>query len=320
MTNSKSNFTNENSAIKWMDYFHISKELVHLTYNELEIPGLRLFGMTQPRKAISPLDFHYHENAFEFSFIAQGEMHFYTQGINYNVPGGSVFVSYPNEPHSTNQFPMTPKTLFWFQLDISDPENILFLNPEAARRLIEDLYNIKKHMIATDTKTFSQLMKYIFKLAINEGKRSNIEIASCILIFLQRLIHFAKNESEHRSLDINLALTYIDEHLTEELALEDIAKQCTLSLPQFKLKFKNSVGTSPRDYINKNKIEYSKKLLREGTSITDTAMQLSFNSSTYFATVFKKYTMLTPSEYIARVKTNSLPEDSGFTPPEASTD
>lgn len=236
-------------------------------------------------------------------------MHFYTQEVNYTVPGGSVFISYPDEPHSTNQFPMTPKTLFWFQLDISDLDNFLFLNPDAARNLVNDLYDIQKHMIATDARTSTQLMKYILKLCLNDGKRNNLEIACCLILFLQRLIHFSKKESNTRSLDINLSVNYIKEHITEELELEDVAKQCSLSLPQFKQKFKNTIGTSPREYINKSKIEYSKKLLREGISITDTAMQLSFNSSTYFATVFKKYTMLTPSEYIARVKAASLPAE-----------
>lgn len=31
--------------IEWEDHFQTTKEKVHLTYNELKIPGLRLFGM-----------------------------------------------------------------------------------------------------------------------------------------------------------------------------------------------------------------------------------------------------------------------------------
>ncbi len=83
--------------------FSDTKEKVHLTYNELKIPGLRLFGMLHPLTASAPLRLHIHSSAFEITFVTQGEMAFYTNGKDYTVPGGSAFISYPNEPHSTNQ-------------------------------------------------------------------------------------------------------------------------------------------------------------------------------------------------------------------------
>lgn len=293
--------------IEWEDHFQTTKEKVHLTYNELKIPGLRLFGMLHPLTATEPLRLHIHSHAFEITFVTQGEMAFYTNGIDYTVPGGSAFISYPNEPHSTNQIPLTPKQIYWFQLDISDPENFLFLSPPIARKLIDDLYNINKHMVSTDNKEITQIMKHIYDQCM--GERNSLEIASYIIIFLQRLIYFSQNEIQHRSFDIDLAVSYINEHITEELNLTEIARQSMLSLPQFKQKFKSYTGTSPRNYINIKKIEYSKDLLQNGTSITNTAMQLSFNTSTYFATVFKKYTLLTPSEYVAkcRNKRNASP-------------
>ena len=269
--------------IEWEDHFQTTKEKVHLTYNELKIPGLRLFGMLHPLTASAPLRLHIHSSAFEITFVTQGE------------------------PHSTNQIPLTPKQIYWFQLDISDPENFLFLSPPIARKLIDDLYSIRKHMVNTDNKEITQIMKHIYDQCM--GERNSLEIASYIIIFLQRLIYFSQNEVQHRSFDIDLAVSYINKHITEELNLTEIARQSMLSLPQFKQKFKSYTGTSPRNYINIKKIEYSKDLLRNGTSITNTAMQLSFNTSTYFATVFKKYTLLTPSEYVAkcRNKRNASP-------------
>ena len=300
----------ENQTVQyeeWEDHFLITKEKVHLTYNELKIPGLRLFGMLHQLTASEPLKMHIHSSAFEITFVTQGEMAFYAANKDYTVPGGSAFISYPDEPHSTNQIPLTPKQIYWFQLDISDPENFLFLSPPIARKLIDDLYGIQKHIVSTDNKETTQIMKHIYDQCM--GERNSLEIASYIIIFLQRLIYFSQNEIQHRSFDIDLAVSYINEHITEEMNLTEIARQSMLSLPQFKQKFKSYTGTSPRNYINIKKIEYSKDLLRNGTSITNTAMQLSFNTSTYFATVFKKYTLLTPSEYVAkcRNKRNASP-------------
>lgn len=64
--------------IEWEDHFQTTKEIVHLTYNELKIPGLRLFGMLHPLTASAPLRLHIHSSAFEITFVTQGEMAFYT--------------------------------------------------------------------------------------------------------------------------------------------------------------------------------------------------------------------------------------------------
>lgn len=76
--------------IEWEDHFQTTKEKVHLTYNELKIPGLRLFGMLHPLTASAPLRLHIHSSAFEITFVTQGEMAFYTNGKDYTVPGGSA--------------------------------------------------------------------------------------------------------------------------------------------------------------------------------------------------------------------------------------
>ena len=87
---------------------------------------------------------------------------------------------------------------------------------------------------------------------------------------------------------------------SQELSLEDLAATAGLSCSQFKQKFKNQLGVSPRHFINAQKVEYAKKLLTEGKSVTETAMFLNFSTSSYFSTVFKKYTMYTPKDYVRK--------------------
>ena len=54
---------------------------------------------------------------------------------------------------------------------------------------------------------------------------------------------------------------------------------------------------TPREYINQLKIREAKKLLKEGRSVTEVALELGFSSSNYFAVLFKKITLYTPTEY-----------------------
>ena len=296
------------TAINWKDDYYVSKERIVLTNQEIGVPGIRLLATHKIQNAILPLLPHYHEDAFEFTLIVKGSMSFYTNEKEYNVPGGSVFVSFPNEIHSTNDVPISLNQQYWIQVDISDPRKFLFLKEEVARDLIRDLQGIDRHIIAASNREVRRSIEKAFQFCLMPGHQR--QVAAYLLIFLEFLLAASREPRYHSSPDIERAVLYIKDHITEELSLDDLARISNLSTSQFKQKFRHVVGISPRDYINKNKIDYSKKLLTEGHSVTDVAMDLSFNTSSYFSTVFKKYTMKTPHQYLSDHK-KSEPEKSG---------
>ncbi|WP_312441527.1 AraC family transcriptional regulator [Lacrimispora sp.] len=284
------------TPINWYDeYFH-SKDRIVLTQQELNLPGIRLFATHNIHNAIFPHLPHCHENTFEFTFVSRGTISFYAQDSEYEVSGGNIFISFPDEVHSTNEAPISLNEQYWFQVDISDPKNLLFLNEEAAGQLIQDLKSIENHIVSTDIKETRPLIEKAFELALSNGNR--LLIAGYLIIFFQLMIAASKEERSYLTHDIEAAVQYIEEHVTDELSLHTLAGICNLSVSQFKQKFRRIIGISPRNYINKKKIKFSKLLLLQDIPVTEVAMQLNFNTSSYFSTVFKKYTALTPSEYI----------------------
>ena len=55
-------------------------------------------------------------------------------------------------------------------------------------------------------------------------------------------------------------------------------------------------------FINRQKVDMAQKLLAEGKSVTDTAFALGFNSSSYFSTVFRKFTRMSPGEFAGKLR------------------
>ncbi len=284
------------NAINWKDDFFISRERIVLTNNEIKIPGFRLFATHKVKNAILPLVPHYHESAFEFTLVVKGSMSFYTGKEAYTIPGGSVFVSFPDEIHSTNDIPISLNHQYWIQLDISDPAHFLFLEEQAAAVLIADLYKINEHVIALGNPEVCKMIARAFDLCRKNGSR--LQIAACLLIFLEVLVSSSASASHHPESDIETAVVYINDHITEELSLDGLARLANLSTSQFKQKFRRVMGVSPRNYINQEKISRAKSLLLKGHTVIDVAMQLSFNDSSYFSTVFRKYTLKTPRQYV----------------------
>lgn len=288
-------------AINWIDDYFVSKDRVVLTNHEIKVPGIRLLAMHRIQNAIIPLLPHYHENAFEFVLVVNGSLSFYTNNQEYIIPGGNVFVTFPDEIHSTNDVPISLTHFYWIQIDISDPDHFLFLKKDVAQELIQNLLELKNHVITAENKELARAIEKAFQLCRAAGSR--LQIAGYVLIFLELLLATPNQDSRRKSSDIERAVDYIETHITEELALEELASLSNLSTSQFKQKFRHVVGVSPRNYINEKKVARSKELLRQGCSVTDTAMALSFNSSSYFSTVFKKYTLKTPRQYIFESRT-----------------
>lgn len=57
------------------------------------------------------------------------------------------------------------------------------------------------------------------------------------------------------------------------------------------------------DYINKNRIKEAKLYLQgDNVSITEVSLMVGFNDLNYFCRVFKKFTSMTPSQYIKNIK------------------
>lgn len=288
------------SAINWRDQYTYTKDRIIYTEEQLHIPGVRVLARHLMSHAIPSLGWHYHENAFEFAMSLKGNMTFSTKTSSYKFSGGDVFISFPNEIHGTDLHPLNAGDLYWFQLDVSDPGKFLFLNNDAAADMIAQLKAIPGHIIQTSSPQSGALLKTAFELA--HAHEAPSFVATHLQLFLHLVIASSKKESFRLSPDIGRTLNYILENITDELNLEELADLANLSCSQYKQKFKKQMGISPRHFINQQKIEHAKILLLDGLSVTDIAMLLNFNTSSYFSTVFKKYTSLTPREYIKKEK------------------
>lgn len=97
---------------------------------------------------------------------------------------------------------------------------------------------------------------------------------------------------------IKKAIRFISQSFSEPLTLEDVAEHVHLNPAYFSTLFKQSTGSTFKEYLNMVRVEESKRLLT-GTdlSIIDISMSVGFMDQSYFSKVFKKYTGLTPKQY-----------------------
>ncbi len=93
------------------------------------------------------------------------------------------------------------------------------------------------------------------------------------------------------------AMHYIRGHYNN-ISLSDVAAVVHLNPTYFSNCFKKATGQSYSSYLNKIRIEESKKLLLAGNSLAQIAQQVGFSDQSYFTNVFKKIEGVSPKRWI----------------------
>ena len=111
-----------------------------------------------------------------------------------------------------------------------------------------------------------------------------------------------KKKTDVAAVRIARVLEWIDNYDGDTIKISQMAKVSGLSTSSFHRAFWRIVGITPKDYIIRKRIETARIMLKEtDTSVIDIAMECGFSTSQYFATVFRRYTGFTPSEYRRRI-------------------
>lgn len=94
------------------------------------------------------------------------------------------------------------------------------------------------------------------------------------------------------------ALEYIEDHMTGEMHIQDIADSCYVSLSALQKTFKYAFHISVNEYIIRRRFSCAAKdLLTTEDSILDIAVKYGYSNAESFTRGFKKIWGITPSEY-----------------------
>lgn len=97
---------------------------------------------------------------------------------------------------------------------------------------------------------------------------------------------------------INDTLTYVNEHLIEDINTIDLASSLYCNKEYLLKKFRQETGKSLVEYIQEVKIAEAKMMLKYSEfSILEISEYLSFNSQSYFTKIFGKWVSMTPQQY-----------------------
>jgi len=85
------------------------------------------------------------------------------------------------------------------------------------------------------------------------------------------------------------AKDFFDAHLDGRVSVEDIARECSLSVSHFSRAFRKSTGKTPYGWLTKRRIELAKEKLHDrGRTIAQIALECGFADQSHFTRTFSR--------------------------------
>ncbi len=102
-------------------------------------------------------------------------------------------------------------------------------------------------------------------------------------------------------------LSYIEDHYTEHIALEDLSRIAGMNPKYFCRFFREMSHRTPIDYLNYYRIECAcGQLSTSGNAIIEVALNCGFNDISYFIKTFRKYKGITPKQYLKKNEATTI--------------
>jgi len=279
---------------------NMAAERIFYRHSQIRLPGVKMLGSYDHSSAKPGLLAHQHKGAMEICLLTRGEQSYAVNGREFRLRGGDQFVTFAGEMHDSAGRPQEKGRLYWLIVDLSAAA-LLRMAPTDVKRLRAALQQLPCRHFPAHPEAAMLFREIISEMGQKHDLRS-IRVASLILRYLLRTIEAAQTEAKsYRTLRWNDCQKYIQDHLDENLAVADLAAVCQISAPRFKAWFRQVSGVPPKEFVLRRKIDAAAhQLAHTNKSVTDIAFRLGFNSSQYFATVFRRFMQCAPLEYRKR--------------------
>jgi AraC family L-rhamnose operon regulatory protein RhaS len=261
------------------------------------------------------LDWHCNEG-LELAFLEAGRVSFAIEGgRSIQLEPGDLTITRPWQRHRVGNPQVTASRYHWLIVDVGvrRPNQAWVWPPWLLypRRGLHRLTTMLRHNEQPVWRADEEIIRCYRKLGKAAGLGDvNPEAVARLKILVNELIIALAEMLESRKprLDeslssneraVQLFLNSLPNRLDEPWTLESMAKNCGLGRSRFAAYCRQLINVSPMEHLIRSRVEAASRLLVQEPqlSMTDAAFACGFQSSQYFATVFKRRLGCTPRDW-----------------------
>ena len=254
------------------------------------------------------LDCHWHDE-FEFLLVTGGRAVFQIGTRYYNVSEGQAIVIPSGEIHAGFHYDNSHcnYSAVVFNLNFLSSSTYDVIQNKYISPLQKNLYMLPAY-IKGESEWEKEIIYELNRIFAAAGtkrdayemliKSSLYRIFSILLPNCDPKVPAGKREASSDKMEnIKRALEYIHKNFDRKIRLNDLARLSNMSEGHFCRFFKKLVRKTPVEYINYYRVNRAAKLLQnEDAKVIEIAMDVGFDSFSYFISMFKRYMKCTPSQ------------------------
>ena len=221
---------------------------------------------------------HLHLNWFELTLISKGKGVVVTNGKEYPVKTGDIYLSFPCDIHEIRADKGDKLEYDFFSFYCED---------KALKRYLKNItqtFMESEERIFQDEKISELIKNAINEFPIKDNLYSNVlltDIFHLVLIYLIRNFNSVKKQSSNISNAEVLCyqlMNYIDTHIYSLEKLEDLAPRFNYNYSYLSKLFKTTTGKTLLEYYHSRKMQIAKTLILERKKkINEIAEMLGYN-------------------------------------------
>lgn len=292
------NFTKKGATIKMHIFSSCDESVSHCL-------DTQTFGIAHLYNTEPPSDIHVHD-CYEIYYSIAGGKQFLINEHVYDFSSNDIFFINNFEPH------------YLQSINLDEHERIVIhIHPKYLKDLStlqtdleycftyrNDVHNNRISMTADEQKRF---LYFINQLSSQERYGQDIldhAMFLRLMVFLNDVFIRQMNGDDNATKTISISnqtfheiLSYINQHLSENLSIQMLADHFYLSPSYLCTYFKTSTGTTIKKYIIAQRINLAKSLLASGHTTSEACELCGFKDYSNFYKTFTKMVGISPKSY-----------------------
>lgn len=258
-------------------------------------PGFAGLELRRGTSISQPYPKHWHDEV-HFCLIQDGSGNLNYRGEKHWTPAGCLFIVHPGEVHSN-----------YADEGGSCSYRNLYAEPEIVRQIAAEITGQQNRLpffSASPIHDREVIELYLELHQSLEAENLKLEQDGLLLGFLAKLLaRHSDSKAEFREPGregeaVYRARDYLMDNFSRNISLDELAGIADLSPFHLNRVFSREFGLPPHAFLTQVRVARAKSLLKQGASITETAIEVGFSDQSHFTRHFRRLISVTPGHYL----------------------